>query len=72
MWSKKEGYPSTEFYKALDPRLENLIADKMSTPITPLGAKAGEITPEAAGLPDFVLVPPLRWAMWTPMLPFPR
>ena len=50
MWSKKEGYPSTEFYKALDPRLENLIADKMSTPITPLGAKAGEITPEAARL----------------------
>ena len=50
MWSKQEGYPSKEFFKALDPRLENLIGDKMSTPISPLGSKAGEITEAAAKL----------------------
>lgn len=50
MWSKQEGYPSREFFKALDPRLENLIEDKMSTPISPLGSKAGEITEAAAKL----------------------
>lgn len=50
MWSKQEGYPSKEFFKALDPRLENLIEDKMSTPISPLGSKAGEITEAAAKL----------------------
>lgn len=50
MWNKKDGYPSKEFFKALDPRLENLIEDKMSTPITPLGKKASEITKAAAKL----------------------
>ena len=50
LWNKREGYPSKEFFKALDPRLENLIEDKLSVPVTPLGSKAGEITKEAAEL----------------------
>ncbi len=50
MWSKREGYPAKEFFKALDPRLENVIADKLSCPVTPLGEKAGEITAETAKL----------------------
>lgn len=48
MWNKKEGYPSKDFFKALDPGLENVIADKFSGPVTPLGEKAGEITAQAA------------------------
>lgn len=48
MWHKKEGYPSREFFRELDPRLENLAADKLSTEIWPLGGKAGELTAEWA------------------------
>ncbi len=50
MWSKSEGYPSKEFFKALDPRLENVIEEKFSGPVTPLGEKAGELTEAAAKL----------------------
>ena len=49
IWSKSEGYPSKAFFKALDPRLENVVEDKLGTDIYPLGTKAGELTPEAAG-----------------------
>ena len=50
MYNKACGYPSKEFFKALDPRLENVVEEKLNCPITPLGAKAGEITEEAAKL----------------------
>ena len=50
MWNKKEGYPPKNFFKALDSRLENVIADKMSCPVTPLGQKAGGISLLAAKL----------------------
>ncbi|MEN6482876.1 MAG: ribulokinase [Anaerolineaceae bacterium] len=48
IWSKREGYPANEFYKALDPRLENLVDEKLSRNITDIGQKAGELTDEAA------------------------
>ncbi len=44
MWNKRTGYPSKDFFKALDPRLENVIADKLSEDISPMGSKAGELT----------------------------
>ena len=50
IWNAKDGYPSKDFFKALDPRLENLIEEKMYNPLMPIGSKAGEITPEAAKL----------------------
>lgn len=50
IWNKKNGYPSKEFFKALDPRLENLVEEKLSTDIYPIGSKAGEITEEASRL----------------------
>lgn len=50
MWEKSSGYPSKEFFKALDPRLENLVEEKLSKNIIPLGQKAGEITAEMAKL----------------------
>jgi L-ribulokinase len=50
MWNKKKGYPSKEFFKALHPKLENLVEDKLSTNIYPIGSKAGEITEEASKL----------------------
>ncbi|WMJ85397.1 ribulokinase [Anaerocolumna sp. MB42-C2] len=50
MWHKQNGYPDKSFFKALDPRLENVVYDKLNCPITPLGSKAGEITEKAANL----------------------
>ena len=50
IWNKRKGYPSKEFFKALDPRLENVVEEKLSTDIYPLGSKAGEITEKAAKL----------------------
>jgi L-ribulokinase len=50
MWHKQDGYPSKEFFKALDSRLENVVEDKLSTDIVPIGSKAGEITAEGAKL----------------------
>ncbi|MDO4562808.1 MAG: ribulokinase [Clostridia bacterium] len=50
IWNKKKGYPSKEFFRALDVRLENVVEDKLSTDIYSLGQKAGEITAEAARL----------------------
>ncbi|MDR3051707.1 MAG: ribulokinase [Oscillospiraceae bacterium] len=47
---KRDGYPGPAFFKALDPRLENVVAEKLAGPVLPLGAKAGEITPQAAKL----------------------
>jgi L-ribulokinase len=50
IWHKQAGYPSKEFFKALDERLENLVEEKLSTDIYSIGAKAGEITERAAEL----------------------
>ena len=50
IWNKQAGYPSKNFFKALHPKLENLVAEKLSTDIYPIGSKAGEITPQAAAL----------------------
>jgi len=43
LWHKQEGYPSKEFFKALDSRMENIIGTKISETILPIGSKAGEI-----------------------------
>ncbi|MBS4200483.1 ribulokinase [Bacillus sp. FJAT-49732] len=50
IWHKQEGYPSKEFFKALDPRLENVVEDKLSNNIFSIGSKAGEVTEKAASL----------------------
>jgi L-ribulokinase len=49
-WHKKDGYPSKEFFKALDPRLEHLVETKLRGEIYPLGTKAGELTAEMAAV----------------------
>ncbi len=50
MWDKRSGFPSKEFFKALNPRMENIVEEKMSTKIYPAGTKAGGITAEMAKL----------------------
>ncbi|MFN8464495.1 MAG: ribulokinase [Caldilineaceae bacterium] len=48
MWSKREGFPPKEFFKALDARLENFVEEKLSRDIRELGQKAGGVTGQAA------------------------
>jgi len=48
MWEKATGFPPNEFFAALDPRFEHVVDEKMSRNISPIGAKAGELTPEMA------------------------
>ncbi|HHY79913.1 MAG TPA: ribulokinase [Thermoanaerobacter sp.] len=48
LWHKRKGYPSKEFFRALDERLENLVDEKLSRDIYSLGTKAGELTSEMA------------------------
>ncbi|ETI67286.1 ribulokinase [Neobacillus vireti] len=50
IWHKKEGYPSKEFFKALDPRLENVVEEKLSKEIISIGSNAGEISENGAKL----------------------
>ena len=48
IWNKRKGYPSREFFKALNPMLENCVEEKLGTVIIPLGERAGTITFEFA------------------------
>jgi L-ribulokinase len=48
IWSKENGFPSKAFLKALDPRLENVVDEKMNRDIVFLGDRAGGLTEEAA------------------------
>jgi len=50
IWNKGTGYPSKEFFKALDSRLEHVVEEKLGKIISPLGDKAGVITAAAAKL----------------------
>lgn len=47
LWSKKDGYPCSDFFKALDPRMEHIIGDKISAEIIPMNQAAGVISTEA-------------------------
>lgn len=48
IWSKEHGFPPKAFFRALDPRLENLVDEKMTRDIYGFGTKAGELTAQAA------------------------
>lgn len=42
------GFPSPDFFAALDPGLRNVVAEKVSAPIAMPGVCVGRVTPEAA------------------------
>ena len=48
IWSKREGFPSPDFFEALDPSMRDIVATKMMSEISPLGARAGGLTEEMA------------------------
>jgi L-ribulokinase len=49
IWSKREGFPPREYFAALHPGLADVVDDKMSRDIRPVGGKAGGLTQQAAG-----------------------
>lgn len=48
IWHKQDGYPSKEYFKALDPRLEDLTDTKLRGEVRPLGSSAGGLTEKMA------------------------
>jgi L-ribulokinase len=48
LWSKRDGFPDKSYFKALDPRLENVVDEKMTHVIQPIGNRAGGLTGQAA------------------------
>ena len=51
-WSKREGYPSREFLRAVNKEFEGFLEEKMGRPdqIQPIGNRAGRLTAEGAAL----------------------
>lgn len=59
MWSKKDGYPDPAFFRALDPRLERVVLDKLAGPVVPIASRVGGVTASASemtGLPEGIAV----------------
>jgi L-ribulokinase len=53
------GYPSEDYLRALDERFANFVSDKIGGPLADLGARAGDLTEQAArwtGLPAGIAV----------------
>jgi L-ribulokinase len=48
IWSKREGFPPREYFAGLHPDLADIITDKMSRDIRPVGQRAGGLTLQAA------------------------
>lgn len=48
IWSKREGFPESSYFRALDPRLADVVDTKMRREIATMGDRAGGLTPEAA------------------------
>ncbi|WP_248930698.1 ribulokinase [Paenibacillus hamazuiensis] len=50
LWHKADGYPSADFFHALDPRLRQIAETKLRGNVVSLGAKAGELSAHAADM----------------------
>jgi L-ribulokinase len=50
IWSKRDGFPRREFFCALHPRMEHIVDEKMMRELSPIGTRAGSLTPQMAAL----------------------
>lgn len=50
IWHKQDGYPDKAYFKALDPRLEDLTETKLRGEVIPLGTNAGGLTDAMAAV----------------------
>lgn len=44
LWDSVSGYPSADFFAALDPRLAGIVAEKVLSPMAPVGRRVGGLT----------------------------
>ena len=58
-WNYNDGYPSKEFFKALDPGLENVVKEKLFAPVKPLGSLAGHIDESGSKLSGLAIGTPV-------------
>jgi L-ribulokinase len=49
IWSKREGFPSPEYFGALDPGFRDVVDTRMSRTLLPVGTRAGSLSARAAG-----------------------
>src|SRR5687767_7516042 len=49
-WNSADGYPSREYFRAVDPRFENVVAEKMRGDLRSPGRKSGGLCAPAAAL----------------------
>ncbi len=50
LWNEKDGFPSRDFFKGLDPRMENIIGTKICDNMKHIGEIAGYVTKDGAAL----------------------
>lgn len=50
LWNKKDGYPSTAYFKQVHHQLENIIETKMRGTVKTIGSRAGQLVTEMAEL----------------------
>lgn len=48
LWGKEKGYPESDFFKTLNPKLENVVEEKLAGEIRNLGEEAGKLKSEWA------------------------
>jgi L-ribulokinase len=48
IWTKGEGFPPSEYFSALSPDFTNVVDEKMSRDVRPIGERAGGLTEQAA------------------------
>jgi L-ribulokinase len=48
IWTKGEGFPPSEYFAALDPAFADVVDEKMSRDVRPIGERAGTLTEQAA------------------------
>lgn len=48
LWNKRAGYPSPDFFAALDPRMRDFAQEKLAGDVYPIGDVAGTVTAETA------------------------
>jgi L-ribulokinase len=62
MWSKQAGFPTADYFAALDPRFADVVDEKMRRDLAPLGGCAGGLCEAAASLTGLRLGTPVAVA----------
>ncbi len=63
IWIKGRGYPGRDFFREVDPRLENVVGEKLPGPMLPLGSKAGGLCERMAARLGLVAGTPVSAAV---------